>query len=252
MLLNNYLFVFKGGFYGSDSFPKDCQVCNEESRSPMILAFLATLAHEVAHNELDQTKAKAFNATLFKRKYEIIRRATEGHVLWKEPITAGCDVTKTQEHFRNQSWWDGVANWDNTFDRHFDSGNGKNLSYNSIRPFSIAFFVLHPQEAFATLANQYVSDTKLMLDFALERASNGYSLCVDWFFLMADYYSFGESNIPVFKIDSEGRMNKSEATISRDNSGFINHVSFDTEKVGPSSYDCKLDEEGFVISCLSF
>ena len=94
---------------------------------------------------------------LFQRKYEIIRRATEGHVIWNTPVERGWNRGETQTHFRNQGWWDGSSDWDTTFRNHFRNGPGSHLNRNSIRPFTIDFFVTAPQEAYATLGKKNVT-----------------------------------------------------------------------------------------------
>ena len=242
---------FSGATYSENSFPSDCNVCKEVGRSPRIMTFVAALAHEISHNELDQPRAAAYDRNLFVRKYEILKRATEGHVIWKTPVYSGYDQTETKKLFISKRWWDGRGSWGNKIQEHFKSGGaGHNLDFNSIRS-NLGYFVIAPQEAFATLANQYASDSKLMLDFAVERTRRGYPANMDWFFLMASYYAQGGSSIPMFRIDGDGKMMTYTAQVGRDTNGYLNALQFDSSLGLPGNltYACTLDQQGFVVTC---
>ena len=146
-----------------------------------------------------------------------------------------------------------MEDWDTAAKRHFSTGLGSGLNFNMIRN-NIWFFVKAPQEAFATLANQYFSDSKLMLDFAIDRAKRGHQLNVDWFLLIADYYSKGGSTFPMYQI---GKMHlnpnivKYEASLQRNNDGFITKIMIDKalNLPGPTNYTCSLNEEGLTTMC---
>ena len=52
--------MFVGAEGGENGFPRECQVCREPGRDPSMMQFLVVLAHEVAHNELDQRLARSY------------------------------------------------------------------------------------------------------------------------------------------------------------------------------------------------
>ena len=64
-------------------------------------------------------------------------------------------------------------------------------------------------------ANQYFSDGKLMLDWAMERTEGGNPLCMDWFLLMAKYYALSTNTVPMFECDVNGNMDTYDVIIGR-------------------------------------
>jgi len=241
--------IFTGGNYGEYSFPNDCQVCKQAGRNPRIMQFLVALAHEVAHNELDQNKAEAYRFDLYVRKFQILARATGNKVVWKSPVNHGYDQQKTQDLWKKNGWWDGSSKWGDALKNFFNYGQGKDLMLNSIRG-SLDYFIQAPQEAFATLANQYFADSKLMLDFAVERTRKGHPTNIDWFLLVAEYYSLGGNKIPMFVITSSGVMSKYTATLRRNNAGHITGLTVpsSSQQPGPYDYTFTVDGRGLVTS----
>ena len=83
---------------------------------------------------------------------------------------------------QKETWrdaWIGYFAWKQEFDRAYSRGN-------------IQFFLDSPQEAFATLANQYYADSGLMLEFCKNRWDAGNHTNVNQFLLIAEYLSEGK------------------------------------------------------------
>ena len=241
--------IFKNGFYGTNQFPNNCEVCKEPGRKPKASVFMVVVAHEVGHNSLDQRRAKAFRQELKDRKHELIRRTAGPEIKWKSLYKI--DSSKTEENFREKGWWDGEEEFGTALKRYFKTGPGVQYDMNHLRQMiSIDFFIWAPQEAFATLSNQYFDDSKLMLDYAWEKALKGYILNVDWFLLCAEYYSLGTNTVPFWSIDGEGNILTYNVTVGRSTGGYINKIMIPTEAKQPGKqvYEIQINEsdDGFV------
>jgi hypothetical protein len=105
------------------------------------------------------------------------------------------------------------------------------------------FFVSAPQEFFASIANQWFSDTNLTLRLALTRFDKGYKEPLNQFLFFADVYSKGGGTTLFYSIDSEGNIARRKIPIIRDQFGHI-AVLID----GETAYGFMLDMEGNVLS----
>ena len=240
--------IFAGLRWPTNQFPKNCEICKEADRKPKAMVFLVVLAHEVAHNSLDQPKAPAYRQALKDRKYELIHRTAGPEIIWSSAIWY--DVDKTKDNFRAKGWWDGKEDWNSAMERYY-KGPGAKYDMNHLRQmYTIDFFIRAPQEAFATLANQYFDISKLMLDYAWEKALKGYILNVDWFLLCAEYYSLGTNTVPFWSIDGEGNILTYNVTVGRSSGGYINKIMIPGElkQPGKQVYELQVDEEddGFI------
>ena len=92
------------------------------------------------------------------------------------------------------------------FDRAYARGN-------------VQFFLDAPQEAFSTLANQYVADSDLMLEFAKGRWDAGHRSTVHQFLLIADYFSDNALEVPFYVLPRGGALKVCTATLTRDQHG---------------------------------
>ena len=81
-------------------FQNGSKVCTESGRSPAITNYIVIVAHEVAHNEADQELAEAWNFNIFRRKYRLIQKGVESHVIWKTNPEEGYDKSATKTHFK--------------------------------------------------------------------------------------------------------------------------------------------------------
>ena len=240
--------IFNGDFYGTNQFPENCRVCNEAGRKPKAMSFLVVAAHEVGHNSLDSNTAQAYSQRLKDRKYELIHRTAGPEIKWNTLYSYNSEQTK--QNFLTKGWWDGQEDFKEAMKRFF-LGPGFSYDMNHLRQnYDISFFVRSPQEAFATLTNQYFDDTKLMLDYAWEKAINGYLLNIDWFLLCAEYYSLGTNTVPFWSIDGEGNISTFEVNLGRTPTGYIYRIEIpeSANQPGKHIYEVEVDTEddGFV------
>ena len=193
-LKNSKVNIFAGEEFtnAENSFPSSCSVCNEAGRNTKSMVYELIVAHELGHNELDQKLARAYRFELKVRKYSILKKAAGDYVVWKTPVENGYDKAATKSHWTNEGYWDGVSDWDATLKSFYSEGIGAERNLRSLRG-RLGYFIIAPQEAFASLTNQWFTDTKLMLDFALERTLQGYTENMDWWLLAAEFYSKGVS-----------------------------------------------------------
>ena len=244
--------IFNEATGSTNEFPGDCEVCKQADRSPRSNHFTVVLAHEVAHNTLDNRKAPAYRAELFARKYELIKRSAGDHVVWRDgAVTRGYDSGKTQTLFRQRQWWDGSGDWGRAMDQHFSRGAGVTRNRNHLRSqISLGYFLRAPQEAWATLANQYFSDSKLMLDWAWERSLKGHILCLDWFLFQVEFYSLKTNACPFWKIDAERNIIRYNIALGRDSNGNINRMTIPSsaKQPGKQVYNFVVDKDGWVQS----
>ncbi|MEO1998214.1 MAG: hypothetical protein ABGZ17_23470, partial [Planctomycetaceae bacterium] len=97
------------------------------------------------------------------------------------------------------------------FDRAYTRGN-------------IQFFLNAPQEAFATLANQYFADSLLMLEFCKVRWDAGHRSNINQFLLIADYLSKNADIVRFYVMRPGGDLTTSTAQLTRDARGRITRL----------------------------
>jgi hypothetical protein len=105
------------------------------------------------------------------------------------------------------------------------------------------FFVSAPQEFFASIANQWFSDTNLTLRLALTRFDKGYREPLNQFLFFAEVYSRGGSNTLFYSIDTQGNLQRRQISILRDQNGRINAIID-----GAKKYFFNLDDHGNIVS----
>lgn len=195
-----------------NSFPDD------SPRPGVTDVFLICLAHELAHNMLD-TVGRRTRPKLYERKFECLAQAAGSDVVFRSPYSGGIDFAATKANFMKLGAWDGNEdNWNDTwrdyfkdqvrFDRAYTRGN-------------VHFFLNAPQEAFATLANQYFADSQLMLEFCKTRWDAGYRSNINQFLLIADYLSEGSNTVRFYTMRAGGDLDVSEVELARDSLGRI-------------------------------
>jgi hypothetical protein len=198
-----------------NSFPADA------ARPGVTDVFLICLAHELAHNMLD-TVGRRTRPDLYERKFAILERAAGPLVAYRTPKSAGIDQDATRARFRAAGAWDGdQTTWSDAWKRHFD---GQEAFDRSTCRGNVRFFLESPQEAFATLANQYVADSRLMLEFAKARWDAGYRANADQFLLIAEYLSGGRDRVECYVLRPGGTLVVTEASVERDERGRIRRL----------------------------
>jgi hypothetical protein len=201
-----------------NSFPVD------SPRGGVTDVFLICLAHELAHNMLD-TVGRRTRPDLFERKYAILERAAGPLVAYRSPKSLGIDLKATQERFRKAGVWDGAeASWSDAWKSHFD---GVQEFDRATCRGNVRFFLESPQEAFATLANQYVADSGLMLEFCKARWDSGQRANADQFVLIAEVLSGGRDQVEFYVLRPGGRLVVTTARLERDDRGRIALIEAD-------------------------
>jgi hypothetical protein len=198
-----------------NSFPADAPRTGETD------TFLICLAHEIAHNMLD-TVGRQIRPALYEYKFEGLAQAAGPLVAFRKPASAGIDVPSTQARFREAGHWDGNdATWAESFKRYFQQPGvfGKVHVRGNIH-----FFLESPQEAFATLSNQFCTDSQLMLELCHARWEAGYPSNINQFMLIADYLSADTNQLSFYRLRPGGSLTVEPATIERDMRGRITRL----------------------------
>jgi len=105
------------------------------------------------------------------------------------------------------------------------------------------FFASAPQEFFASIANQWFSDTNLTLKLALTRFDKGYMEPLNQFLFFAEVYSRGTNSTLFYSIDMQGNLQRRQVPVLRDQKGRINAIID-----GAKKYFFTLDQDGNVVS----
>jgi hypothetical protein len=198
-----------------DSFPQD------SPRPGVTDVYLICLAHELAHNMLD-TVGRKTRPELFEAKFEGLSQAAGPDVIFRSPKSKGIDFAATKKNFQKLGQWDGDPNhWKDTWDNYFKNKEQFDRSY---ARGNVKFFLDAPQEAFATLANQYFADSQLMLDFCKTRWDAGHRSNINQFLLIADYLSEGTNELDFFTLRPGGALRAVPVQLQRDSRGRITSV----------------------------
>jgi len=112
--------------------------------------------------------------------------------------------------------------------------------------FEDGFFTNAPQEFFASIANQWFSDTAHTLELGLVRWMTGYPNPINQFLFFTEVYSQGKLNAPFYTIDEQGILKIKMIPVYRDSNGRINGIL-----VNGTIYKFSLDEDGNVTSILN-
>jgi len=89
------------------------------------------------------------------------------------------------------------------------------------------YFARHPQEFFASIANQYLSDTPKTLLLALERVEAGWPQPLNQLLFFADVYSQGGTTTLFFEQDEECRYTVYAVPVGRDEQGRIDRLTWE-------------------------
>lgn len=103
------------------------------------------------------------------------------------------------------------------------------------------FFVNAPQEFFASISNQWFTDSEKVLRLGLIRFDKDYKEPINQFLFYADVYSLGSDSTIFYKNDLNGNFSSYKVPIKRDNYGNINQI-----EINDSLYNFQLDSIGNV------
>jgi len=238
------IFANESGTPGSseNSFPNDFKPCENDY-------FGLVLAHELNHR-VDATRFVA--VPKYNQKYwRHMRKIAGADVKFVPPDGIGVDWEATKKHFRVEKLWDGEAsNWNTAWGDYWLTGPGKTRTLNVCRNettytpprYGIPFFLETRQESIASLANQYLSDSEHMLQFALHRFERGAPGCLDEWLLMADVYSMDQPRTYLYRHENGSvYLAREEAELTRDSLGNIETITIDQK-----TYQFTLDADGLV------
>lgn len=116
-------------------------------------------------------------------------------------------------------------------------------SDNYLRKFPDNFFVESPQEFFASISNQWFSSSIKTIELALDQFKAGKKQPINQALFFAKVYSKGGNNTLLYTMDTKGNIRCENAQLTRDSSGHIKTISFESKK-----YNFELDENGDVLS----
>ena len=195
-----------------NSFPGDAP------RPGITDVYMICLAHELAHNMLD-TVGRRTRPELYERKFAGLSQAAGPQVVYKAPKSAGIDMVATKKTFQAIGAWNGEeSTWNEAWTRFFAGKDNFDRAYTRG---NVQFFLDAPQEAFATLANQYFADSQLMLDFCRGRWNAGHPSNINQFLLIADYLSAGTNTVNFYVLRPGGDLTLEPVQLTRDAQGRI-------------------------------
>jgi hypothetical protein len=157
----------------------------------------------------------------------------------------GLDVDATKSRFKQRGLWDGVeANWQGSWESYWREGSGAAAKPDFLRD-CLDVLVSSPQEAFATLANQYFASSDNMYKLARIRWRKGHHHPINQFLFFADVYSQGRNTTRVYQTDVKGNLEWHEMKLRRDAAGHITGM-----QIGGGWHTFTVDTDGRVTGIL--
>lgn len=203
--------------------------------------FSVVVAHELNHN-VEQAAGQIY-PWYWDRKYDLLEQASPPDVIFKDHNLNGfgIDLPATQAHFLSRGLWDGNSNtWASAYNAYWSTGPGQGFNRHWLRD-NLQFCLGAPQEAFATLANQYFTSSEVMLQLALSRWAEGITNCINQFLFFANVYALNSNSTWFYRIDTAANVTRAAIPLKRDS---VEHIS--SLSVGTNRYDFALDAEGNV------
>jgi len=229
------IFSVRVGDWTENSFPPD-------SPPGYVDVYSVVLAHEINHTVDAHTIAA--DPWLNERKYTLIEQAAPPDIIFLDHADGlGMDLEATQAHFLSQGYWDGdPGTWWDAWDAYWATGPGVGYEENWLRN-NLDLMCAAPQEAFATLANQYFTNSHMMLDLAVARWNRGITPCINQFIYFVEVYSEGGGSAHSYQIDTAGNITRGVFDLHRNDDGHIDRIA-----IGPRAWGFELDDDGFVIA----
>lgn len=104
------------------------------------------------------------------------------------------------------------------------------------------FFVSNPQEFFASMSNQWFTNSKKVLELALSRFDRKYLEPINQFLFYADVYSLNSDSTIFYLNDLNANFSSRKIPIKRDSKNHINSIKIDN-----NIYSFNLDDLGNVL-----
>jgi len=204
--------------------------------------FCVLVSHELNHNV--EVAAGTLYPWYYDRKYTLLEQASPPDLIFKDHNTLGfgLDLPATQANFLSHGYWDGVAaNWTAAYDAYWATGPGAGYDRRWLRD-NLKFCLDAPQEAFATLSNQYFCSSEVMLQLAIARWQQGIPDGINQFLFFADVYALGSNQTYFYRIDTAALVTRTTVRLQRDASGRIHGLT-----TASAHYDFLLDSGGKVL-----
>ena len=223
----------------SEGFPSDVP-------QSLIDTYCVALAHELNHN-VEAPAGKFFPTWYWQRKSELLKQGSPSLYVWTANAdgTSSWNLSATQAAFQTAGYWDGVAaNWDTALSAYWSTGPAAGYDQRWCRD-NLKFCIEAPQEAFATLSNQYFDDSKTMLQLALNRygAGNRYPIHqVLWF---AETYALNTANTYFWRIDTAANVTRTTIPVRRGAGGHVSGLT-----VAGKDYDFAIAANGDVLATI--
>ena len=197
----------------SEGFPNDVP-------QSLIDGFSVVVAHALNHNV--EAPAGRLYPWYWDRKFALLEQAAPPDIVFlNRSVGYGRDLTATKARFLSRGLWNGQdSTWDTAWNNYWSSGPGQGYEERWLRD-NLKLCIEAPQEAFATLANQYFTDGETMMELALRRWQRGITNCINQMLFFADVYSLAGSNTLFYRIDTSGKVSRWDIPVSRDASGRI-------------------------------
>lgn len=208
----------------------------------LIDGFSVVVVHELNHNV--EHAAGRLYTWFWNRKFDLLEQASPPHLVFRDHNTVGfgLDLPATQSNFLVEGYWDGVpATWSTAYDAYWTTGPGAGFDRHWLRD-NLRFCLDAPQEAFATLANQYFTSSEVMMQLAIVRWRQGITNVINQVLFFADVYSLGSNETFFYRIDTSARVTRSIVPLQRDTYGHISGLT-----TSNAHYEFALDPEGNVL-----
>lgn len=210
--------------------------------------FMTVIHHEIMH---DMDAYVSRSPDLYRRWGQMLVRAAGRSpngtsFIIADPKTGWFSVPLTQEHWKNQGWWNGTDSWWSTYNEFFSTGLGKDWNKRGFMRGDIAWFLNNPQESLATQGNQYWNSGEGRLQVAIHRWYQGYDTNITEVLFFMDVLSLGMNKIQLCENNGTSDQVISFAKLSRNQWGYIDGVS-----VNGREYRFTVDSQGQVTQVLS-
>ncbi|XP_013384889.1 uncharacterized protein LOC106154895 [Lingula anatina] len=248
-----------------------CRVCQTHGN---ILGnmHISVIAHELAHNSITNLGSVSSTEALRARKLILMHRVLKDcpDIMWKE--NREVDKGATIDHFEAQGWLNAdTDNFGVVIKRYFDGKwvpEAANYKYDIITNVNPGVVIVNsPNEYFASIAQCWAQDSKMLLDIAVERFLDGYKESINQILLLAEYYSVGGDTTRFWMHNKKGDVYSFDVDLERDVKGNIISMSVPKaterdplDKGGaylvhldsPHVYEFSVDDDGFVVKIINF
>jgi hypothetical protein len=224
----------------AEGFPSDVP-------QSLIDTYCVAVAHELNHN-VEAPAGAIFPTWYYQRKSELLKQGSPAIYVWTANAngTWTWNESATQGAFQAGGFWDGnAATWDTARTAYWATG-GPAASYDKrwLRD-NLRFCIEAPQEAFATLSNQYFGDSKTMLQLALNRYGAGNRFPINQFLWFAETYALGTANTFFWRIDTAAHVTRTTIPVRRGAGGRVSGLT-----VNGKEYDFALAVNGDVLATI--